>query len=132
MKISLQQWVESERSIASAARKLGVNATTLSAYCRGDRYPRADMMMTLLEKLSDEVDFHLLLSKRAEKSKARVLCKRRQRNNILVNNLSKLKKIFEEQTLRFEVDEKQTELILCRWKTTNVTVGEVRSALEKL
>ncbi|WP_370659711.1 hypothetical protein, partial [Candidatus Pantoea gossypiicola] len=42
------------------------------------------------------------------------------------------KKIFEEQTLRFEVDEKQTELILCRWKTTNVTVGEVRSALEKL
>lgn len=130
--ISLQDWVRNEGSVSAAAKKTGMKASTLAAYCRGARSPRPDVMRLLIEQLPKTVDLSLLITDRAMPHYQRKKCFRRLRSSILVNNLGKLRKVMSENSIDLVGETKTHEAIIRRWKTTNVTVGEVRSAVEKL
>lgn len=131
--LSLQQWVKNEGSLKSAAQRLGISPVTLGNYCRAERYPRMDKLMSLKEILSGVVDLDLLMHERLEHKKLPVKQRKRiSRSNLLINKIDVLRVVYAELDLAFEEDLTSYRSIINRWKTTNVTVGEVRDAVQKL
>lgn len=130
--MSLQDWVRNEGSISAAAKKIGMSASTLAGYCRGVRCPRPSVMRLLLERLPETVDLSLLFTERVMPQSQRKTCFRRLRNSILVNDVGKLTKVMAENNIALAGETASHESIILRWKTTNVSVGEVRDAVEKL
>lgn len=130
-RITLQEWVANYGSIRAASEFLGVPASTLGAYCRGERFPSPPILRQLIVEIGDQVDFTALASAWVKNHDTRPPRRRRLRPSLLVADADRLRVIYGELGLNVSGIEKAPK-ILPRWQTTKVTVGEVRAAVAEL
>lgn len=129
--ISLQEWVKKTGSLRAAAEILGIPISTLGAYCRGARYPHPLIMRQLKQRIGDIVDLDSISESWAAQRTTRRHPSRLMRGNVLINNLDKLTRLYEEAGLSRSGLHNASHF-LERWNTTNVTAKEVRTAISYL
>jgi len=131
-RLGLAGWAKEQGGIASAAKTLGIHPSTFGAYVRLTRFPRPECLARMRAVLGDAVDLDRLATDYVQsKGKPRKRLKS-LRTGLLVNRPDKLITIFEEFGIPNTLVNDDAEKYLARWRTTNVTVGEVRAALRVL
>lgn len=130
--VSLQEWVKNQGSIRAASEKLGIPCSTLSAYCRFERFPHPHAMQAIINVIGSEVDFGPLAAGWLQHQKAKTPRRRRLRSGLPVKNAERLRAIYSELDLNAGGIDSAAPKILPRWQTTKVTVGEVRDAVAAL
>lgn len=131
-RVSLQEWVKNQGSIRAASDKLGIPCSTLSAYCRFERFPHPHAMQVMISVIGSEVDFGPLAAGWLQHQKASTPRRRRLRSGLPVKNAERLRALYSELDLNSGGIESAAPKILPRWQTTKVTVGEVRDAVAAL
>lgn len=131
VKQDLKLWVKNSGSLRRASEILDIPISTLSAYCRGTRYPHPLIMCRLRQRLGDVVDLDMLSTAWADRKNTPPPSSRLMRGNVLVNSLDKLSRLYVEADLD-RTGLRDAPRYLARWQATNVTAKEVREAIEAL
>lgn len=131
-RVYLQDWVKEQGSISVAAGKLGVPASTLSAYCRCARFPHPRALREMLRVIGSSFDISPLVAGWVMNQDSTRRRARRLRSELSVSTVDRLCEIYSELGLNTGGIETAAPKILPRWQTTKVTVGEVRDAIASL
>ncbi|POZ13657.1 hypothetical protein C3Z09_22215 [Lelliottia aquatilis] len=119
--------------LRTCAAKFNFPNSSLGAWCRLERYPTPLSQQRLLECSENEIDFYALLqafiAKRSAEGQMSTPDTRRLTGSVLVKNLARLKRVFQEMDLPAERCNLHGEKITARWAHTHVTVCEVRDAI---
>lgn len=134
--MTLQDWVAKHGGQRTCAAKFNFPNSSLGAWCRSERYPTPANQKRLIECSDNEIDFYALLQEFVAKRSAagQVITRdtRRLTGSILVKNLARLKRVFQEMNLPAERCNLHGDAITARWSHTHVTVCEVRGAISML
>ncbi|EHW9667356.1 hypothetical protein L3488_004290 [Salmonella enterica subsp. enterica serovar Agbeni] len=111
----------------------GFKKSTLKSWANGYRYPCGEMLALLVEYTGGALDVNALIETyRAKKTSSKKAGPRKLSACRLVADLDVLKSLFEELSLPAARLNLKAPAILRRWKTTHVTVAEVRAAVAEL
>ncbi|HHL0959884.1 TPA: hypothetical protein ACQVH3_004658 [Serratia marcescens] len=132
--MTLQEWVDQQGGVVKCSKKHGFISSTLGAWCRLERFPRATQQARLLNSSKGLVDISALreafLAKQVETTEP--VRQRRLQGSLVVRSLERLKQVFDEQGLPRHRCNLNGPGLVARWSTTHVTVQEVRNAIQVL
>lgn len=131
--MTLSEWVNSEGGVLKCAEAHGFSSSALGSWLRGERFPTPHHQATLLSVAGHSLNLEELrvnyLERKGGKTPAK---KRRLQSSLFIRDLPRLKEVFEELGLASHRCNLRGPQIIKRWVTTNVTVNEVREAVQKL
>lgn len=132
--MTFQEWVKEQGGQRECARKHNFSFASIGSWFRLERYPKPASQQRILECSNGQVDFLDLLKKHIEKNKgvSTQTVQRRLKASVLIRDLARLIRVYEELGLPPHRCNLHGPKILARWETTHVTVGEVRRAVNEL
>ncbi|WP_258090797.1 hypothetical protein [Serratia liquefaciens] len=130
--MTLSEWVKQQGGIKKCSEKHGFSPSALGAWSRLERFPNPDNQERIIEATGGQVAINqmreLFLSSKND-SEIKTPRPRRLQGSLMVRDLGRLKKIFDELDLPAHRCNLNGPGIVARWATTNVTVQEVRNAV---
>lgn len=132
--VSFQEWVDSEGGQRKCAKRHGFPPASLGAWYRLERYPKPSSQARIQTCSKHSVDMADLLKRfvAANNNPLPKIAARRLKGSYLVSNLQRLKRVLAELGIPESRANLHGERITARWSTTNVSVSEVRQAVELL